>query len=414
MSILEVNKLKKQKMQIKEGLHALFDYTTEGILITNDRGEILKINPSAEKMFAYQKGELLGKKIEILVPQKFSKKHEYHRENFNVSPHARSMGADLELYAKRKDDSEFPVEISLSPYSTADEKFVIAFIIDVTIRKRAEEKLKTYSQELEKEVHNRTLILREAIAELEKTKEELSQSLEKERELNEMKSRFVSMASHEFRTPLATILSSLSLTEKYIEKKYEEKRQKHITRIKSVISNMTDILNDFLSIGKLEEGHIHSIPANFNIVEFVESMIYDIQPITKPEQKIYYQHHGKYTKVYLDKKILKNILTNLISNAIKFSEEAKQIEVSTEIKKAFLFIQIKDQGVGISKEEQKHLFERFFRARNATNIQGTGLGLNIVKKYVELMDGNIDFKSKLDKGTTFTIKFPCHEKNITY
>src|SRR5829696_2576632 len=235
-------------MESKQGIDALFLYATEGILVVNAEGEIIKINPSAEKLFGYEKDELLGKKVEALIPRKLAKQHLNHREKYDANPHARAMGKDIELFGLKKDGKEFPVEISLSPYSTPEGNFVIAFIIDVTLRKQAEANLKNYSAELEKQVKNRTLILEEAIHELEKTKKELNNALEKEKELSELKSRFVSMASHEFRTPLATIMSSLSLVTKYGEMDDKEKQGKHITRIKTSINNLTDILNDFLSV----------------------------------------------------------------------------------------------------------------------------------------------------------------------
>ncbi|MBL7890263.1 MAG: PAS domain-containing sensor histidine kinase [Bacteroidia bacterium] len=393
-------------MDSKEGLHALFAYATEGILITNSKGEITKINPSAERLFGYDEGELVGKKIELLVPQKYRGNHTEHRAKYNTNPHPRSMGKGMTLFGVRKDGKEFPVEISLSNYTANDELYVIAFIIDITERKQAEEKLKSYSTELEKRVEDRTLMLREAIAELEKTKEEIHAALEKEKELNDLKSRFVSMASHEFRTPLSTILSSVSLISKYNSPDTEDKKQKHISRVKSSVSHLTDLLNDFLSLGKLEEGVITSNPVTFDIVDFTNEILTELQHVAKENQKADYQHSGTTNEVYLDQKLYRNILINLISNAIKFSDDNGVIEIRTSVDRKHASITVKDSGIGISKEDQVHLFERFFRAQNATNIQGTGLGLNIVAKYVELMGGEITFASELNKGTTFSITFP--------
>lgn len=391
-------------MESKQGSEALFLYATEGILVVNERGEIVRINPSAEKLFGYEKDELLGKKVETLIPRKSVKRHEMHREKYNTNPHARAMGKDIELFGLKKDGKEFPVEISLSPYSNAEGNFVIAFIVDITNRKQAEEKLKNYSAELEKQVRNRTLILEEAVHELEKTKKDLNHALEKEKELSELKSRFVSMASHEFRTPLATIMSSLSLVTKYGEMEDKEKQSKHINRIKTSINNLTDILNDFLSASKLEEGKVQNNPAEMNIKQFITSAVADMQALAKPGQKINYAHIGKETAA-LDSNHLKNILFNLVSNAIKFSDEGKTIYVSSDKENGLVKISVKDEGIGISKADQEHLFERFFRGRNASYIQGTGLGLNIVAKYAEVMNGKIDFKSKENSGTTFTITF---------
>lgn len=419
MPNFDVNAHSSEKMDSKEGLSALFEFATEGILVANGSGEIIKTNPATERMFGYGKGELIGKKVEVLVPARHAHKHVDHRDRYSGNPHARSMGAAMDLYAKRKDGSEFPVEISLSPFSASDGQFVIAFIIDITIRKKAEEAVKKQKEELEKQkselerlnislekrVRERTLVLEEAIAELNNTKEELNESLQKEKELNDLKSRFVSMASHEFRTPLATILSSLSLSTKYSEIGDKENQQKHIGRIKGSIGNLTDILNDFLSISKMEEGKITVAPENFNIREFTDEVVKEMQSLAKQGQTINFSHSGE-TKVYFDRKALRHILFNLISNAIKFSPEEKHIDVSVKNTGSEMTIRVKDSGIGISEEDQKHLFERFFRAHNATNIQGTGLGLNIVAKYAEMLGGEVKCMSALGKGTEFTIQLP--------
>ncbi|MBA3705476.1 MAG: HAMP domain-containing histidine kinase, partial [Bacteroidetes bacterium] len=259
--------------------------------------------------------------------------------------------------------------------------------------------------ELEKQVSNRTLILEEAIQELEKTKKDLNNALDKEKELNELKSRFVSMASHEFRTPLTTMMSSLSLVTKYGEHNDKENQVKHVSKIKTSINNLTDILNDFLSVSKLEEGKVENMPEILNLKTFISDVILEMQSMAINGQKLIMEHSGNET-VSLDKKILKNILFNLISNAIKFSKEGGLIEVRTQVLKSTVKILVKDNGIGISKEDQKHLFERFFRAHNATHIQGTGLGLNIVAKYTEYMNGSIHFESKENKGIIFTIIIP--------
>lgn len=394
----------KIKMEGKEGVEALFLYATEGILVVNDKGEFIRVNPSAEKLFGYEKDELLGKKIEVLIPKKLSDKHVSDREKFNHNPHARSMGAGMELYGLKKNGIEFPVEISLSPYNTNEGKFVIAFIVDITIRKQSEEKLKNYSTELERQVKNRTLILEEAIEELERTKKDLHSALEKEKELNELKSRFVSMASHEFRTPLTTMMSSLSLVTKYGEQSDKENQSKHVGKIKTSIHNLTDILNDFLSVSKLEEGKVSNAPEEMNLRSFLDEIISEMRSMAL-ETQVFIQEHTGNEIVSLDKKLLKNIMFNLVSNAIKFSPKGGSIEIRSDVQGSSAKISVRDHGVGIPKEDQKHLFERFFRGHNVTHIQGTGLGLNIVARYAELMNGSVDFESN-ENGTCFTISIP--------
>jgi len=392
-------------MEGNESLDALFLFATEGILVVDDSGTIIRINPSAEKLFGYGHGELLGQNVDTLVPKKQVGKHQGHREKYTTNPHARSMGVGTELHGLKKDGSEFPVEISLSPYVSGGKKFVIAFVVDITTRKQAEEKLKNYSIELEAQVRNRTLILEEAILELEKTKKDLNKALEKEKELSSLKTRFVSMASHEFRTPLTTMMSSLSLISKYGENRDLENQNKHIQKIKNSINNLTDILNDLLSVSKLEEGKIINNPEELNLKSFIQDIITETRSMAQKGQNLNFSFEGQ-ELAFLDKKIVTNILFNLISNAIKFSPHGSPIEIRAAHKNKVVKIEIQDFGIGIAEADQKHLFERFFRGHNATNIQGTGLGLSIVVKYLELMDGQITLHSEENKGSVFTVSIP--------
>ncbi|MGZ6523240.1 MAG: sensor histidine kinase, partial [Bacteroidia bacterium] len=216
---------------------------------------------------------------------------------------------------------------------------------------------------------------------------------------------FVAMASHEFRTPLATILSSLSLVSTYIEKDDTEKQIKHINRIKSSVTHLTDILNDVLSLSKLEEGGQVCSLEKVDVKKFFPQVIKEVDGIIKEGQTIVFTHTGN-AEALIDKKMIRHVLLNLLSNAIKFTSEGEKIEMFTSVSNNETEIIIKDKGIGISEEDQKHLFERFFRASNATNIQGTGLGLSIVSKYVEMHNGTIACESILDEGTKFIIKLP--------
>ena len=406
-------------LEKREIIDILFNHMNEGIIVVDSGGSIQLINPSGSKMLGYDETELLGNSIDQLVPDYVRSKHADHRKHFGTHAHARPMGVGLDLYARKKDGSLVPVEISLSPLNVGNERLYIAFLIDITIRKQIEnviqEKQKELervaaaliatNEELEKKVGDRTKVLQEAIRELEKSRNELSKALEKEKDLNDLKSRFISMASHEFRTPLTTILSSASLINEYNNTEAADKREKHINRIKSAVNNLNDILSDFLSISKLEEGKVHADYRRFDLMENIEEVVGDLQLNLKPGQDLEYEHKGE-KQIYLDPKLLKNILINLISNAIKFSKENKVIKVRSRVDEYTISIEVADQGIGISEEDQQHLFERFYRGKNAFNIQGTGLGLHIVGSYVDLMKGHIILHSELEKGTTIKITFP--------
>ncbi|AHM62970.1 PAS/PAC sensor signal transduction histidine kinase [Flammeovirgaceae bacterium 311] len=267
--------------------------------------------------------------------------------------------------------------------------------------------------ELEQRVEQRTQELAEAIRKLEHTnrslheaEQEVRNALKKEKELHELKSRFVTIASHEFRTPLSTVLSSVSLIGKYTSAEDDDKRQKHVDRIKSAVSNLTNILNDFLSISRIEEGKIYNVPATFNLFNLATEVTDELQGFLKRGQKIHHSHSGDSKTVHLDKQLIKNIMINLLSNASKYSGEGKSIYFHTEISDNTAYIVVRDEGIGIPEADKVHLFTPFFRAQNVTNIQGSGLGLNIVKKYVDIMNGSLEYESKLDEGTTFSVSIP--------
>jgi signal transduction histidine kinase len=241
---------------------------------------------------------------------------------------------------------------------------------------------------------------------------ELEKNLNIEKDKSDLKSRFVSMASHEFRTPLSSILSSASLIERYANMTDQEKRSKHVDRIKSSVNNLNYIINDFLSLEKIESGAIDFNPELVQFDQYVYTIIDEIIPFVQKNQQIYFIHDGL-NELLLDKNLLRNVLLNLLTNAVKYSVTAKDITLKTIADQDQLNIKVIDQGIGIPKKDQKRMFGRFFRASNTGDIHGTGLGLTIVKRYIDKMGGSINFQSELNKGTTFEIILPLEQPDLT-
>jgi len=380
--------LQKSESQLDDYKHALDESSI--VAITDQKGIIKYINDNFCKISKYSREELLGQDHRIINSDFHSK--EFIRNLWVTIANGRIWRGELKN--KAKDHSYYWVDTTIVPF--LDEKNkpyqYLAIRSDITQKKLAEEQLYKSKEDLEIKVKERTL--------------ELTYAFERERELNEMKSRFVSMASHEFRTPLSAILSSSSLIEHYTTPEQAQKRQKHIDRIKGSVSNLTSILDDFLSLEKLEQGKVEIHHVKFDLKDFIDDVIDEMEGMLKrKEQKVNYVYEG-HSLVYMDKKILRNIILNLFSNAIKYSPENREIHIRAEADESNITLSIRDQGMGIPLDSQKHLFEKFFRANNAMNIQGTGLGLNIVKSYVELLNGSVHFTSQEGIGTEFTVALP--------
>lgn len=404
--------LREEEQQQEGRFKALFEHATNGILLLDRSGKILMANPAAEALFGYEPGEISGQTVESLMPARFAKHHEANREHYHQNPQPRSMGIGLDLFGLKKDSSEFPVEISLSPFRTKEGEFVVAFVVDNTYRKSYENSILQQKQELgalsaalQKLNEKLESKVQERTHELELAKNDLALALEKERELGELKSRFVSMASHEFRTPLTAVLSSSALISQYALRQDFENVKKHAERIKSSVNGLNSILTEFLSLGRLDEDRIRPNLENIDLKTCIDGVYQEIKSLFKTGQTFEHIHEGG-DAAQMDNALVRNILINLISNAIKYSPENSKITVFSKIGKNATRISVRDQGIGIPEPEQKHLFDRFFRASNATNIQGTGLGLYIVQRYAEMTGGQVGFQSEPEKGSEFWVEWP--------
>ncbi len=355
------NALKESEAQ----LAAIIDNASDGIISIEKSGAILSINQAAARIFGYQQEEVFGKNIKMLMPEPDHSQHDQYLENYHTTGVRKIIGIGREVTGRKKDGTHFPLHLNVSEVAVKGGIIYTAVLRDLTVR----------------------------------------EALNTQIELNELKSRFVSMASHEFRTPLTSILSSVSIIKRYSEKGIPEKQNKHILRIQNSVKNLTSILNDFLSLEKLESGKVNLNISEIDLTEFVAETIEDLEPTLKEGQQILHAHTGE-NKIIQDAHLLKNILFNLLSNAVKYSPNGEDITINSSTANQKLTIEVIDQGIGIPLEDQKHMFTRFFRANNVINIKGTGLGLTIVKRYIDLMEGDIGFKSTPGEGSCFTVNIP--------
>ncbi|RMB64111.1 PAS domain-containing sensor histidine kinase [Dokdonia sinensis] len=285
----------------------------------------------------------------------------------------------------RKDGSIYPVEVHLQTSFSGGRKTFVAIILDITERAN-------YTERLEKTVVERTRQLEEALG--------------KEKELNELKTKFLSLVSHEFKTPISGILTSATLAGKYTKEEQQEKREKHLDTIKSKVKYLNTIIDDFLSIERLDTGKTNYKFSTFPLSKVLNEVIYDANMHLKSGQSIKYPPNADDITVDYDEKILELSLSNLIHNAVKYSSENTIVDIKAYQNETHLEIQIIDQGIGIPEHEQRFVFDRYFRAENALLSPGTGIGINIVKNHLENLGGNITFKSVQNEGSTFTISIP--------
>ncbi len=300
--------------------------------------------------------------------------------------------------------------------------------------RQSEEQLQRLNEELERRVEEQTNELRQKnqylqseIAERQRLEEELRNALAKEKELSDLKSNIISVVSHEYRTPLATILTSAELLENYSHKWPEEKRQRHFHRIQSSVHHLTQLVSDVLLISKAEAGKLEFNPGLLDLIAFCRELVEELQLTTKTQHNISFYSNSSHSLAYVDEKLLRQFLSNLLSNALKYSPEGGSIQFDLVIshdspggaKSAEALVRtstatfrIQDQGIGIPPEDQAQLFDAFYRSSNVGTISGTGLGLAIVKRCVDLHGGQIAVESEVGVGTTFTITVPMNSATL--
>lgn len=350
----------------------IFEYSPMGYFILDRDGIIIKANETGSKLLGFNKKKLNGKYLSILMNSKACQDDFYRYKNSIVESGKQQQ---FECKIKREDGSVFFAMIDGTVVKDEKKQFKFLFI--------------TLSDISKQKIQGRAL----------------ETALKKEKELNKMKSQFITIASHEFRTPLSTILTSAELMERYNSLDQEVNRKKHYQKIRTSVTRLEEILLDFLSANDIEKGKTMNKPELFSLVKFTKKII-DETKLLDGSHTVKYKHIGEYENVYLDMKLLKTCITNLVINAYKYSSNRGVIEITTEQKTPEdISIIVKDSGIGIPEEEQHNIFKTFYRAKNAEAIQGTGLGLNITQELITIMGGNIAFKSKVNEGSTFTLNF---------
>jgi len=396
--------------------HFLTEAISEGIVIVNKDQKIITANETLGQLFGYERNELIGQSLEILLPKEVHGKHAKYVGAFMDHSEKRIMGQGRELHGRRKDGSLFPVEVGLKPFQADGDTLVMGMVVDITLRKEYEKELKTLNANLEEKVELRTKELQESIqklrTEIEKRKEaenKIKESLRKERELNELKTKFLSLVSHEFKTPLSGILTSTTLIGKYTQEEQQEKREKHLKTITSKVKYLNNILDDFLSVERLETGKVNYKMSHFPLSKVVNEVVYNANMLLKEGQHINYPDGIDGIIIHFDEKVLELVLTNLVNNAIKYSPENTFIDITVETNDRRLYILVADEGIGIPEKEQKYIFNRYFRAENALLNQGTGIGLNIAKSHLENLGGDITFESAENDGSKFKVTIPLEK-----
>ena len=305
----------------------------------------------------------------------------------------REMGNGRDLFGLRKDGTQFPVEAGLNPFVLHNHRYVMSLVTDITVRKENERQIADLNDHLEEKIEERTDSLNKAVEQLKKevslrihAENNTKEALQKEKELNELKTKFLSLVSHEFKTPISGILTSATLIGKYTTEEQQEKREKHLNTIKSKVKYLNTIIDDFLSLERLDTGKAIYKTTSFPLSKVLNEVVYDAN------------------------------LSNLIHNAIKYSGEGSLVIIEVNELPEHLEIKIKDQGIGIPQQEQHSIFDRYFRAENVLLTPGTGIGLNIVQNHLRNLDATISFISRAGKGSTFRILIPVvyHEKSTHY
>ncbi|NJN86683.1 MAG: PAS domain S-box protein [Leptolyngbyaceae cyanobacterium SL_7_1] len=380
----------------------ILDSIGDGVYGIDLQGNATFVNPAAARMIGWEPQELIGKSMHQLLHHSRPDRSPYPREECPI--YAAFQDGIIHRVSEevfwRKDGTSFPVEYISTPMRDEKGKLVGAVIAfrDITQRKWAEAILYRTNEELEHRVRDRTT--------------ELQQANEQLNELSELRSRVVTMVCHEFRNPLNNILLAVSSLERYHTQLTSQQKQTYLVGIQDNVERMTQMIDAILLIGRVEAKRIEVHPTQFDAIGFCRDVVAELAataPTESGEQRgdrIQFTSRAKRLIVTLDPCLLRSILTNILANAIRYTPDPGLIQFKVIKQKDHVSFQIADQGIGIPSDDLPYLFEPFHRGRNVSNIAGTGLGLNIVKRFVDLQGGHIDVSSQLGQGSFFQVTLP--------
>lgn len=410
------HQMERQRREREKWLATTLTSMGDAVITTDSNGLVTFMNPRAEMLTCWKEEEVLGNNL-TQVFQTINAQTRKGVENPVVL--ALEQGVTVELENQTllitKNGTEIPIDDSASPIKNENGKILGAVLVfhDITERKQAEAALQGINQELEIKIVESINQLQQAneqlrleIAQRQRLEKELRLALEKERELNELKSRIVATVSHEYRTPLTTILSSTEILEGYNSRLTPERKQQHFQRIKAAVKRMTELVNDVMLINQTITGELEFNPTLLDVEQFAHKLVENFQRQAAGRHEIIFEIQGTPVELVLDEKLVELILGNLLSNAIKYSPEGSQVLLKLVIEATDIVFRVSDQGIGIPSSDQAQLFSAFFRASNVGLIPGVGLGLAIAKECVDLHGGKIDVETEVGVGTTFTLSLP--------
>lgn len=372
----------------------LLEAAPDGILEVELDGTIVLLNAAAERMFGYRREELLGQLIEVLVPESVRQRHHGHRGRYAEHPITRPMGIGLELFARRKDGTQFPVEISLSPIRSPQGLRVIAIVRDTTARKQAEAKISAMHQEF--------------TAELEAKNQQLEVRNREIERANRLKSEFLASMSHELRTPLHTIIGFADLLAEELKGKLNSDQKRFVRHIQQDSRHLLELINDILDISKIESGRLELNPEQFKASDAIDETLAGLRRLAEDKQLRFSEVLDRSLTIMADRLRFKEILYNLISNAIKFTPEKGQITIESRQSPEGAFFAVTDTGIGIDASELRAIFDKFYQLGSTTRgvREGTGLGLAITKSLVEMHGGKVWVESTPGHGSRFQFVLP--------